>query len=734
KVKKMKSIDVDAKHLIRTYIDGIEEYLREHTRLHPNEIDALLNEINDFIYLRSGELASEDRVHYNDVLRAIEECGSPSEICEQYLELDKEEEPGPFTPKIVPSSSKPQIGTSPKAGLKPSNDQKVIPMELHDEVRGIRTYYRGFPRFTIYRICFLFFIVLLDSALFNYNSILGGTAWYWTRLSINPEIILEFGYDNCLTATFTALFLVFWEGFVIHRWKIKLAQEKGFNRHFDDSLIVWFSRFSFLLLFFKSSLLYFSAYLLYVPIWLILACIIERQMKSNFWDEKIGPWLISLGSTLTGSQKNQVKITSYWTQFKDQLTREEKWLVLMLLGMLVVTFLFPWIGFESWESQYIGPLYDVSSLPMFAVIFASSSLLVMVVTLGALRYFKIKNPSFRDPEAVTGGSELITWLMRLLALKAILILDFSNDPVIVYFGVFSIVIVLIASEIISNTYGGKRFKLWFGKTLVMLGSSSSVPRLNGSSQQLSTSHTIDQSSVIKSEAFVSYSQEPTDVALQRKGVTTESREQVLFTKTVETDKKPSMISSFFKGIGEVVKAFVLTIFMLFISFFEVVLTFIVIIISLSYSGSFEVPVLEFNGGYFSLFLIYSSSSSNIVFIVTMWHTLLLLGIQLFFIVTLQWYGLATKKPEGIILKVCRNLTRILLGVVIIGVLVHYFYGDLYSSLKLLIAFGLVFFSELTAWKVRSERKKLNFSTKEQKLPIHENEGITLERSDLTKAS
>ncbi|MFW9902985.1 MAG: hypothetical protein ACFFFH_01515, partial [Candidatus Thorarchaeota archaeon] len=69
----MKSVEVDARHLIRTYIDGIEEYLREHTRLHPNEIDSLLNEINDFVYLRSGELATGERVHYNDVLKAIED-------------------------------------------------------------------------------------------------------------------------------------------------------------------------------------------------------------------------------------------------------------------------------------------------------------------------------------------------------------------------------------------------------------------------------------------------------------------------------------------------------------------------------------------------------------------------------------------------------------------------------------------------------------------------------------
>ncbi|MFX1285565.1 MAG: hypothetical protein ACFFB5_18140 [Promethearchaeota archaeon] len=715
----MKSIDVDAKHLIRTYVDGIEEYLREHTRLHPNEIDSLLNEINDFVYLRSGELATDDRVHYNDVLKAIEECGSPSEICEQYLDLDREEEPGPFTPKIIPS---PSVKKSPKPGFKPSNGQKVqvTPMQLQDEVRGIRSYYHGFSLFTLYRLCFLFFIILLDISLFNYNSILGGFhLWSWSIVHINPEIIYEHGYTGCSTATFTAIILVLWEGFVIHRWKTKLTREKGFDRRFDDSLIVWFSRFSFLLLFFKSSLLFFSAYLMYIPIWLILAGVIERQMKSQFWEEKLGPWLISLGSALTDPKhdQKQLNIPSYWTQFKEQFTREEKWLVVILFTMLVTTFVFPWIGFYSWRDEYHYRMYDISSVPMFAFLLAYSSLVVMVVSVGALRYYKIKTSSSRDPETFTKAPELIAWLMRLLAFKLILILTFANDMIIVYFGVFGIIIVLIASEIVLNTSSGKRFKLWFGKTLVTLASPSSVPRLNNS-QHIFTNRTIEQSTDVKSRIVES----------------PEAREHVLFTKPVDIDKKPSLVSRFFKGIGEIGKAFILSVFMLFISFFEMVLAFVVVATSVSYNGSFEAPVLEFRGGYISLFPIYSSSSSTVGYTVTMWHTLLFLGIQLFLIVVIQWYGLATKKPEGIILKVCRNLTRILLVVVIIGTLVHYVYGDLYSSLKLLIAFGLVFFSELTTWKVRSERRKFISSTNKQKLSIHENEGITLERTEIIKAS
>ncbi|MHA2245777.1 MAG: hypothetical protein ACXADY_12500 [Candidatus Hodarchaeales archaeon] len=742
----MKSIDVDAKQLIRTYIDGIEEYLREHTRLHPNEIDGLLNEINDFVYLRSGELASDERVHYNDVLKAIEECGSPSEICEQYLELDREEQPAPFSPKV------PTAITSSKAVFQPSKvySKEVTPdsMKFPYKFRGLNNYYQQFPRFTIFRIFFLLFIVFLNLALLNYNSILEGAPWYWTSINLSPYFIHELGFYSLQTVTFTAFFLVLLEGFLINRWKTKLVREKGMDRSFDDSLIVWISRFTFLLVFFKSSLLFFSSYLVFVPIWIFLAIIIERQMKSQFWEEKLGPWFISFGSTLTNPQneQSQFNISSYWSKLKNHFTSQEKKLFVILLGILGLTFLFPWIGFKQYMRWNGSPqtYYNVSSLPFVASIFVLLCLIVMLGTLGALKYYQTKNVS-QNLKSLSGESELIAWMMRLIALRAILILGFFNDPFFVYLGVISIIVVLLASEIITNTYGGKSFRVLFGQALVMLGSSQST--IDGSPQKFSRNNTIEQppssvlkkqSSIAKSRVAVSYSQVPTNVSLPRNGVTEPAkiREQVLITQPVEVkyDKKPSMLSQFFKGIGELVKAFIMTILMLSISFFEVVLAFVVVATSYSYSASFEVTVFEFNGGYFSLMPFNYSPSNPVGFMFSMWHTLLLLGIQLFFIAILQWYSLATRKPEGIILKVCRNLTRILLAVVIIGTLVHIFNGDIYAEFRLLIVFVLVFFSELTAWKIHSERKKFISSSSEQESVGQDNEGIVLTQAKSTKTS
>ncbi|MFW9905818.1 MAG: hypothetical protein ACFFFH_15910 [Candidatus Thorarchaeota archaeon] len=94
----MKELEPDARQLAKTYINNIEELLHSNSRLHVNEIDNLLSEINDFIHLRCRELSSREYVQYREVLEAINECGSPSEIVKQYLEINPTEIDSPFEP------------------------------------------------------------------------------------------------------------------------------------------------------------------------------------------------------------------------------------------------------------------------------------------------------------------------------------------------------------------------------------------------------------------------------------------------------------------------------------------------------------------------------------------------------------------------------------------------------------------------------------------------------------
>lgn len=711
----MKSIDVDAKHLIRTYIDGIEEYLREHTRLHPNEIDGLLNEINDFVYLRSGELAVEDRVHYNDVLKAIEECGSPSEICEQYLELDKEEQPEPFSPKIVPSPSEKPVTRSPKTALKQFKTQKketvFDSIKSHDGFRNVSSFYNRFPVwFSLYRFFFILYISTIIVGLFGITNL----AYYPEDWYVGSVDYFFDSLHHCYQTTLFAFILVFWESFLINKWKARLVREKGMDRSFDDTLIIWISRIGILMLLFKASLLLDYIYLLFVPIWLFLMCLVERQFKSELWVEKLGPWLVSLGSMFSNPQDNQTKdsISSLWNKFRSQYSSQEKGSAVILAGLLGFTFIFPWYS----ESNY-----PYGAFPFFLI---SSTVMIGITIVFSVS----KESSFNDNE-----SELIAWLMRLLTFKTILILSLINriDPSGFYFGSVIIIGVLIMSEIVLHTYGGKSFRSWVGKALITFGGSSStnntLPTYSTKEHPLSS---VENEQISKVESTVIYSQKSLDGSPDRKGVT--EPVQIVPDEYIPRVKKPSLVARFFKAIGEIGIALLMTFLMLIFSFYEVILTFLVCIISFSYEGIYEVPVLVIGGFIFSI-LPYSTATLK-GYTITIWHLFLFLGIQLFFIVTAQLYGLTAKKPEGVILKVCRNLTRILLGVAIIGILVHYFYDDLYSSFKLLIAFGLLFFSELTSWKVRSERKKFILPISEQETVVHDNEGRVMTRGEITKSS
>ncbi|MFX1248997.1 MAG: hypothetical protein ACFFBQ_16535 [Promethearchaeota archaeon] len=718
----MKSIDIDAKHLIRTYIDGIEEYLRNRTRLHPNEIDSLLNEINDFVYLRSSELAAKDRVNYNDVLKAIEECGSPSEICEQYLELDREEQPRPFTPKLTsskPSPKKLQEGDS-HPFKRPEGELNLKSMRLQDGFHEFWSNFSHFPFFILYRCFFLFFIIFLNVGIFFFNPILNFsllptslTFSYPFYVRINSSLVHSEGFLRCYVSTLVAFFLVILEGWLISKWKTKLG-EKGFDRSLDDSIIVIISRFTFLMLFFKTSLLFLPAYLLYTPIWLVLACFMERQLKSPFWEQKLGPWITSLGSSLTNSKDDGSKIIGSidLTTINVKLTTSGKGITTILFGVLASSFLFPWIAMQPWF-EHGNLYYDLSAVPMSATIFALLSLITMLGTLVVRRYYKLAKPS-TDLKSAFGDSNVIIWLIRLLTFKTILILGFTDAFINISFSA-AIVCVLIVFEITSDTSEGKSFMTWFGHALVKIGGTGTEvidSRKEGKSTQ--------EVRIRKNETHTSFSRIP-PVRYQPRKEPIEPKAIVHEKKESKYVKHPSFVVNFFKGIGDIIKAFMMAIIMLLISFFEIFLAFSIIMTSSSYKGVYEIPALKMNGWGFSGFTL------------NPWRTILFLGVQVFIIVTFHWYGLTTKKTEGIILKVYRNLTRIFLVLDTFGIFINASIMG-YGQIILILLIGLMFFSELTYWKAHSERKTVKLPASDRELPVHDDEGLLLNRSDFSKAS
>ena len=110
-------------------------------------------------------------------------------------------------------------------------------------------------------------------------------------------------------------------------------------------------------------------------------------------------------------------------------------------------------------------------------------------------------------------------------------------------------------------------------------------------------------------------------------------------------------------------------------------------------------------------------------VVYLWYSLLLLAIQIFCVVVLEYYGLATKSPEGVIARLGRNLSRVLIFIIFIGTIVRFaYYGDYYAILELMLLSVFFLFNEINAWKVRSERK--HWKKNEISESSHKREEIT----------
>lgn len=714
----MKTFDVDAKHLIRTYIDSIEEYARQHTRMHPNEIDGLLNEINDFVYLRSGELTTGERVQYDDVLKAIEECGSPSEICEDYLQQEEGQRPK-FLPKTLDSEAKngeQQASIQQKLAIPDSS-------KARKEATGIINFIRRLDLFDFYRFFFLLFIGWLMITLITYNPF-QEKAYYiegW-QLVVNTEIIDDFALNACSLITLWASLLIFWEGVLINRWKTNLIAAGRMERNIDDSIVLFISRFAFLLVSLKTSLLFVPVWLLFLPIWMFLACLVERQLKSQLWIEKLGPWLTSVGLELSSQSESSLAKNKITARDRiNELTKQEKALVLVLVVTFGVTFVFPWLGLDSvhyYNQQY----FIVSGLQYLATFIILLSLIVMVITLGVMRYYKAKKTPSQHPETFSGESEIIMWLMRLIAFKALLLSVFLTNLFMIYFGIVAIIIVLVASELVSSTYGGRSVKSWIGKVLVILGSSNSFQKNDSSFPQDSATLQTFEPTIVSPPS----SRPPgviTSLPVSSQQVLMTPSETSMRTEMMSFERKPSLIYRFFKGTGEFLfsfmKAIIMTIMVLLISAYEVILTFIVILTNFSTDGSFEVPVVTIDN--------YTRVQGIILF---QWHALILLGLQIFVIVLVQWYSYIRKKPEGVVLKLCKNLTRVLFVVMIIGFLTLSYYDNYFY---VLIGLILIVYSELTAWKIRSERRTWISHVPEQKRVSQDSKGKSTGRTEISSS-
>ncbi len=675
----MISFDVDAKQFIRNYVDSIEDYLRNHTRLHPNEIDGLLNEINDFVYLRSRELAEGDRVRYGDVLRAVEECGSPSEICEQYLELDQKESIEPhtqkrvaFTPKIGVEETKIEETETEKEEIV---DSYSIDSSSRFNLESIKNSYRKARFFGFYRA---FFVSIIAFQLFGFFT------WKLEPFSHpSSQFIpaLDFGesaYMICMYITLYVILLILLECGIINRWKKRLMSENRINRTFDDDLVALISRFSFLLIFLKSSLLLSPVFVPFIPVWIIMLCFVEKTLNTYLWQNKLSPWIVRLGLVLSNKDQSE----DLWPEFNFLL--EEKLVALIPLMIFIFSFCLPWFHLSFW------------------FYFSIVAFVGMIAVLALLIYFRGKTTGKKDTKkqlVFRGQSEMIIWLVRLIALQALMIAAMLHVFRNLYYQML-IILVWIAIEIIGSTVGGDSTKSWIGNFLIKFGN----PELS----QLTSIDTHRRPTKGFQEPSSSRALTTADDSFQEpsisKSIKDVKQDSAQSSQIIEIHKKESF--GFFRLIGAIVKAIIVSISMLLVTVFEVVLVFSILLTNFTQDGYYQLPQLQFDLSWISpeysnIFI----PEPNYTLTIFVWHSLLLLIIQIFTVAVLEYYGLATKSPEGVVVLLGRNLSRVLIIIVFMGSIIRFvYYEDFYAILELMLLSILFIFNEINAWKVRSERK------------------------------
>ncbi len=698
----MKKMDVDAKQMIRDYIDSIDEYMKEKTNLHPNEIDGLLNEINDFIYLRSKEISTNKKIHFKDILKAIDECGSPSEICEQYTDLNEVDKGKKFTPK----------GSAAEDGNIESDDKlNTISLSnfasakrdrfywVRNPFRAIFSLMKAFPSFILFRItsilCYiswLIFLLLYFTLFINENWdnwLYNGEFGY-----IDPGEAFDFFFIANIFFLISFLLFIIIEGVLIDFLKSFKVNNQNYNRKSDDTAILFISRLSFLLLLLKSSILLNFYYIPLIPFWIILTLFIERKFKSELWNKKISPIFISIGLRIEGgsSTENRITINSFYERFrKTKFDIYESIIILFLAIPFGLSFLWPWIRLRTVEitvtNYYLPRLVNsliLDNLPYDAYILPYLFLIPVFLTL--LYSISIRVANKFSLKTHPHESSILIWLMRLISIRIVLIIiTFTkfpstfgfrlndrtlfrvNDQITIdYMGYFTLLILWLLFEIVIIEYRRDFFiRKRIGQGFLFVG---------GSDPKKLIKATTDKESTVVAEI-------------------------IPLTKEEEDELKPdkpqrgptSNIGLAFRALFSSLSIFLIIAFQVWIGY--------------CFSKIFlnDPPFL--------------------------FYTVLLLGIQVLILATIVFYKVSSNTSEGIVLKTVRTWSRICLILLISFSIMNPLIYDS-TNLMTFIVLGLLAFNEMVAWKIRSERRKLDKEINKS----HYKENQLIDRGILNKIS
>ncbi|MHA1973603.1 MAG: hypothetical protein ACTSW1_11450 [Candidatus Hodarchaeales archaeon] len=697
----MKTIDVDAKHLIRSYIDSIEEYFRSNSNLHPNEIDSLLNEINDFVNLRCRELAESDCVHYNDVLKAIDECGSPSEICDTYLDLDKTGSSEEFWK---------MLGFKQLPGMKEKDEPEKIEVKKpersinksHLNLELVLTYYAQRWPLMIYRAFSLVLIGIFYYFVFFYGieQIYDGAIFesYYSQIRMIEWFgAIERTLNVLSLFTGLAILFVLSESFVIKPLKDKFKSVGDNNLEIDDIVLVRVFRFSLLLVILKSSILVVPTFIIFLPVWFFLQLIVERQFKTSFWEKKISPFLKYFGLKLSGSS-NMVRHDKIGllTWMKSNLSVLEFLYSIMFVFVIVIILFFPGnskVSFLVNNSVETGhPLKDF----YIAAVNLVNSSMVVISTFTILSLI-INNTRFKRNLFVnrTGvGKRSVLILNRIVILQTyILGVTYQNYYFDTLLFIFLIIFFILNEFLLSQDSNSSFIRATISGFLFFLSGASENPKLEQERYDAEVlDETREQQNIEPVESRLSLMRRKyTPVVLVFLATSWRTVKKV-FTILIPTSKSLLTTTGLFV-----------------ISIYEVLLGYIILVTGLTEDGLFIIPVFELDLG----FLINERSIYIVDFgPVYLWanYAIIMLGIQAFLLTLIGLLTTSLNKPEGMIIGLVRSLTRLYLIVILILTVRQFSIGnDYYAQFRLLYILSIGVFHELAAFKIRFDQKEMKKS-------------------------
>jgi hypothetical protein len=667
--------------------------------IHPNEIDALLNEINDFMFIRSNELASGESILYSDVLKAIDECGSPSEISEQYL--DSEESDESETDDTYNATKNKKTFFPKKRAEGRTSEYSSIYHKSRNNISGFKNYI-PVPLFTLIRfpspmMLTLALFLLIISPLFTDD--------YFYSFYPNDLIWVINNFVGIII--FCSIWFTLSEGIIFDKWKNRLESNK-FNRKIDDNLIIALARIGFVSICLKTSVLPMPEYLILIlPIVFLCLIFLERRLKTHFWVSTISPALLKIASDMEqGNFSINLGLPRKFFQMFQDLNIFKKIYLVAFTLLFIVSLYLP--GQYGW-SRFRFPYYmgDNSYIEFYPEFIINQIVMLSVVTMiflfcGILIDIKQKD---RINEFDELNNSAAIWLIRIFTLRIIFLILTYNSTM----ELGRLLLFVIPLYLIFEIFKGRSVNSPVVTAIRYLGEGNKNVKRPSPQKTQKVASTSKRTDPQESVAITSSS--PSFFARIRKNFVILFKRfivaLVLITRRIY-NRVHSPLLSF-------LKALFVTTFLLIGSTVEIFLILFSLLTAISADGAVRLPAYAFNIGSHTYY------SSEII--IWSWYLIGILALQLFILVLIEWFLYLNQRSEGFLTLFFRNLSRIILGILYIGLFIQISRGDPYAPIRLFLLIVLLLFSEITALKIRLERKKLSLNNSLQTRDISlENRG------------